>query len=296
MRRSIRRAGLARLILAILFFAQAGRASAGLVYSISGAGGGASVLSTINPTTGAATSTVGTITVGGTGVMVSSIAFNPLDQGLFGVAINPVSGKGELLSINLGTAVATPIGALGLTPPNTNAASIAFAPSGALYGYVKTGSQPESFFTINRLTGAASLIGPSNIGSTSGNGLAFNAAGTLYFAGKGATGALYTVDPSTGQTTAGPTLTGAPLTLSQIKGLAFDEAGTLFGVDLQPTSFLASLVKINPATGAITNVGGMQDGTIALAFQGAAIPEPSSAALIIVLGLGWGVRTRFGRK
>jgi hypothetical protein len=70
------------------------------------------------------------------------------------------------------------------------------------------------------------------------------------------------------------------LTLSQIKGLAFDGAGSLFGVDLQPTSFLSDIVTIDPATGIITTTGATQTGVISLAFQPAGVPEPGSLTLV----------------
>jgi hypothetical protein len=266
-------------VLVVGLLATPGRAAADIVYAIDGAGGGTSSLYTIDATTGNASAPIGTVTVGGTGVMVTSIAYNPITGLLYGAAVDPVSGKAELLTINTSTAAATVVGQLGLTPPNTNATSLAFSTSGVLYSYVKTGNQPESLFTINTTNGAASLIGASGISSSSGNGMAMNAAGTLYLAGKGATGPLYTLNTTTGQATAGPTLTGAPLTLSQIKGLAFDSSGTLYGIDLQPTSFLADLVTIDPTTGQITDIGATDNGMISLAFAPAAVPEPGSLTL-----------------
>ena len=157
--------------------------------------------------------------------MVSSIAFDPNTAQFYGAAVDPVSGRGELLAINVGTAAATPVGPFGLSPVNTNATSIAFSNTSALYGYFKTGSQPESLFSINESTGNAALIGSSLIGSTSGDGMAMSPDGKLYFAGKGAAGSLYTLNTSTGQATAVATLSNAPLgSTSQIKGLAFNGA------------------------------------------------------------------------
>jgi hypothetical protein len=253
------------------------RVRADIVYAVSGAGGSASTLYTLN-LNGSVASTVGTVTVGGTGVMVSSIALNPSSGVLYGAAADPVSGIGQLLTINPSTAVATEVGSFGLTPPSTNVASLAFSATGTLYAYSKLGTPAESLFSVNTATGGATPIGASGISSSSGDGMAMNAAGTLYWAGKGATGALYTLNTSTGAATAGPTLSGAPLSLSQIKGLAFDSSGTLYGIDLQPTTFLADLITINPATGVITNLGATPNGLTSLAI--APVPEPGGFTLV----------------
>jgi hypothetical protein len=276
-------------ILSVLL--SAASASADILYGISGAGGGSSTLYTIDPNSGGVTSTVGTVTVGGTGVMVSSIAFSPIDSKLYGTTNDPISGKAELVTINTGTGAATAVGLLNTVPPNNSTTALAFATNGTLFGYVKQGSQPESLFTISTSTGAATFVGASGVSPSSGDGMAMNSAGTLYFAGKGASGTLYTLNPSTGAATAGPTLSNAPLTTNgQIKGMVFDGAGTLFAINLQTGTFNANLVTIDPVTGIITNIGSTQNGLSGLADQVAAVPEPSSLALAAVAGLGWFVR------
>jgi hypothetical protein len=285
------RTWIAPFVLTLAFIvATPDRVAADIVYAVSGAGGSASTLYTLDPLTGNPTSTLGTVTVGGTGVMVSGIAFDPLNGNLYGAANDPITGKAELLTINTSSAVATPIGTFNTTPPNSNVTSLAFAANGTLYGYVKTGTPGESLFTINTATGAASLVGGSGIGSTSGDGLAMSTAGTLYFAGKGATGALYTLNTSTGAATAGPTFSGAPLSNSQIKALSFDSAGTLYGIDLQPVTFLADLITIDPTSGVITTIGATPNGLTSLAFQATAVPEPGSLVLVGAAGLAWLLR------
>jgi hypothetical protein len=270
-------------------------ASADILYGISGAGGGSSTLYTIDPTSGAVSSTVGTVTVGGTGVMVTSIAFSPIDSKLYGVTNDPVSGKAELVTINTGTGVAAAVGNLNTSPPNTSTTALAFATNGTLFGYVKQGSQPESLFTINTGTGAATPIGASGVNPSSGDGMAMNSAGTLYFAGKGASGTLYTLNTSTGAATPGPTLSNAPLTTNgQIKGMVFDSGSTLFAINLQTGTFNANLVTIDPVTGILTNIGSTQNGLSGLADLPAAVPEPSSLALAAAAALAWAVRNRFG--
>ncbi len=63
--------------------------------------------------------------------------------------------------------------------------------------------------TIDKATGASTVVGPSGIGSF-GGGLASNAAGVLYLAPQGDDGDLFTVDRSTGAATSVATWTGPP--------------------------------------------------------------------------------------
>jgi len=276
----------------VLFLAPPDRLAADILYAVDGAGGAGSTpsdLYTINPANGSVLSTIGQVMVNGTGVMVSGIAFDPINQQLYGAALVGGSrGNGELVTINLTSGVATPVGSFGLSPLNggIHATSLAFASDGTLYAYVKQGSQPESLFTVNTTSGVATAVGSSGFPippGTSGDGLAMSASGTLYFAGKGDTGNLYTLSTTTGLATAGPTLSGAPFASvpGQIKGLAFNSSGMLYGIDIEQSSpFPANLVTINPTTGVITSVGGTQNGLVSFAFQPAAVPEPGSLSLM----------------
>jgi hypothetical protein len=128
-----------------------------------------------------------------------------------------------------------------------------------------------------------------------------SASGTLYFAGKGDTGNLYTLNTTTGSATAGPTLSNAPPSRGQIKGLAFDSSGTLYGIDIKQgmgpeSSFLANLIIINPTSGVITNVGVTQPGLTSLAFQPTAVPEPGSFSLMGLAALALFIGSRVRRQ
>ena len=99
---------------------------------------------------------------------------------------------------------------------------------------------------------------------------------------------LYSIDPVTGLATAGPTLTNAPRPNDTFTALAFDDDGTLFGINKvkiskppQPSDNDAFLVTIEPLTGQVTTIGQSVDGIHALAFQ--PVPEPGS---LILAGLG----------
>lgn len=142
-----------------------------------------------------------------------------------------------------------------------------------------SGSNPGSLITIDKTTGAGTLVGDmaTVVGNselnTFGSGLAFSPAGTLFLAGTGSTGILHTIDPNTGAAMPGATLTGAN---DSIAALAFDEGGTLLGSDLENTSPRPSaLVAIDTATGAVAARGPLPNGTDVLAFEFLAEPDPS---------------------
>src|SRR5205823_435225 len=112
--------------------------------------------------------------------------------------------------------------------------------------------------TFNLQTGAATIIANAAI-STFGSGLEF-LGGTLFLAGNGSSGVLRTVNTSTGQTTAGPSLTGSPKPGYPIQALVVRSDGTLFAVNkiLFPGEAggpADNLITINPITGVITNLG-----------------------------------------
>ena len=112
---------------------------------------------------------------------------------------------------------------------------IAFDPSGNLWGI-----SFSSIYTIDKTTGAATLVG--NHGISSGNALAFSATGTLYAAGATTTN-LYTVNTGSG---AG----------SLVGNMGFSSGGDLAfnGGNL----YLASptqLVRVNAGSGAGALVG-----------------------------------------
>jgi hypothetical protein len=129
--------------------------------------------------------------------------------------------------------------------------------AGRLVGWTEDSDQP---IEIDVATGAVSIIGGG--GACFGGGMAANAAGTIYLAAEGPLGVLYSVDPSTGVLTAGPTLNGGPNNGS-INALTFHQ-GQLYGVDNQaaadPTT-AANLIHIDVVTGQVTDLGSLPPGT-----------------------------------
>src|SRR5262249_2525667 len=147
----------------------------------------------------------------------------------------------------------------------------------------------SDLYTINLTTGAATRVGDAGI-TNSGAGLAINASGTAYLAAAGASGVLRTVNLATGAVTTVATLSGAPVPTGSIDAMAFNQDGTLLGVNLTeggPGNPGAPgntfLVTINPTTGAVTSLGASVPGLDAIAIQASVVPEP---ATLIPMALG----------
>jgi hypothetical protein len=278
-----------RLALAVaIVIGAAGRAGAGVLYAADGENGNpATKLYTLDPATGAVISTVGPI-----GFAVAALAFSPVTGVLYGDTPPRGTSTRQLISINPVTGAGTLIGALGVAVDG-----LAFDRDGTLYGWSGRVSD-SSLYKINVATGAATLVGTS--GTTDlGAALAIGPTGTMVLASAGASGALRTVNKSTGQVTPVATLNGAPIPTGSIKSLAFDGSGTLFGDNLAEggpgrpgAPGNTFLVTINPTTGAVTSRGPGLPGLDAIAFQPTAVPEPSTLTLafagsLVALGAWW---------
>lgn len=270
------------IALCLVAFAFGSRAQETL-YVATGSKGAAGVLYTVNPNTAAFTA-IAPILVGGSSIGMTGLAFNPLNNVLYGVTgLESPNFKRNLVSINPATGAATVIGAivdpdfgssLGLT-------DLSFRSDGTLFGI-----SPNNMYTINLSNAALTEIGATGE-NPPGGGLAFSPSGTLFSAGL-ATGTLDTLNTSTGARTVGPTLTNSPHagSLGAMTALAFNSAGTLFGSDSDraqngATTVSVDLVTINTATGVVTNVGALPNDIDAIAF-GPAVPEPSSLGLLAI--------------
>ena len=177
----------------------------------------------------------------------------------------------NLININTGTGVGNIVG-------NTNGPNLEVFPSlafdhttGTMYG--GAGQGIGALHTINTITGQANPVGVSNLGFAAIGGMDVNAAGVLYaavnIAGDGGTGSdhLATINKNTGLTTIiGPFGICNGLTLpfphlpsdgsgtctnEGIEGIAFDSAGTLWGVhSFRGAAGAPGLYTINTNTGA----------------------------------------------
>lgn len=271
------------LLLRTLFLSLAlligGNAAAQILYGANGAGGNpATVLVTINPATGVAT------TVGPIGFAVTGLAMHPTTGVLYGsTGGNAPVSPNSLIRINTTTGAGTLIGPTGLGGP---VADIEFRANGTLFGWSE-GS--DELVTLNLATGAGTVVGPNTL-STFGSGLAF-VGGTLYLADDGNDGVLHIINAATGAATNGPTLSGSPGAAGNPISALATRGGTLFGVDLLNSGArTAFLVTINPTTGVITNIGPTIAALDAIAFgvaaapgDGTGIPTMSEWALILMI-------------
>lgn len=235
------------------------------------------------------TSTVGSFGVGN----VSGMFYHELSQTLYGLD----NGSDNLVIINTHSGAASPVGALGTNVRNQ--AGLTFdANSGTTYFIRGNGSGATTpfsanLFTINLATGAASSVGNSGISGQT-VGLAYdNANDILYAITNNASGdatnnnSLFTVNTSNGSMTR---IGALGIEISN-GGLTFDQEGRLVMIRQNNPD---SLYEINTSTGASSLITNLPNGTNGTALS--LIPEPTTAAaLILAIGL-LSVRHRFGRR
>ncbi len=261
-------AALLTCLAASLATAGAASAQGELLYGADGAQGNPSNLYVLDPATGATVQTVGPI-----GFAVTGLARDPVTGTLYGSTSRSTSlgatNPGSLITINKATGAGTLVG--DMRPDTEAAADITFTPDGTLYGWIEPGS--DDLVTIDKTTGAATTVGNAGIG-TSGAGLASSAAGTLFFAGDGNGGDLRTIDRSTGAPTTVATMNGTGG--DEVAALAFNAAGTLFGVglDTDPTPATSELITIDPASGSVTVLGPSVNRLDAIEFEPPPPPTP----------------------
>jgi cysteine-rich repeat protein len=205
-----------------------------------------SMLLRMNPTTGAE-SFVGLMGVNG----CNGLAFEPGTGVLYAVAVSPFVGpRTALYRVDTTTGATTRVGGLtGGGAFGDTGGDLAFRSDGALFATARFTSH---LGRIDPTTGAVSDVGSSGPTNFFSQGIAFDAASTLYYADPTN---LATLDPTTGAaTTIAPFVYPAACgTISFIDALTFDGSGTLFGT-LQ-CGFGSRLVTVNPATAALTTIG-----------------------------------------
>jgi hypothetical protein len=259
----------------------ASRADAQLLYGATSAGGPGE-LYVLNAGTGAVVTNVGPLNdVSNTNYAITGLAFNPLTGILYGSTGNAIAGtEARLVTINPATGLVTVVGSFNAGPTNTNGtpstmADIAFDSAGNLFGVASIAG--PNLYSINIATGQATLIGSNGVStSTSGGGLAISPTDVFY--GTPTSTRYGTYNSSTGAFTniANPTkpLGGA------YAALDFN-GGILYGLDLGPGPAQAThLVTIDPASGAVTDIGASVSLLDAIAF--AAVPEPRSVSMFVI--------------
>jgi hypothetical protein len=261
-----------------------GGAHAGHLYIADGALSNAGNLYRVDTSTALATPIGALVDGSGAAYSVNGMAWDSATNTLFGStsAASPTLPNG-FVRINPSNGQVTPVGSLGLTPPNF-AADLTFQ-GGTLYGWAE--GSLSALITINTLTGSAAVVGPNgqNI-NTTGSGLAANAAGTVFSTSNLATGSIWQVNTATGQLF-GPTGLSGGTANGRIGALEF-ESGILYGTELvgDGISGITSnrLISIDPITGAITNIGQYRDANT-LAFlrniDAMAVPSPGGVAALL---------------
>lgn len=240
-------------------------------------------------------------------VLLCPALSGPLHAGLIGAQ---VGFPDTLVEIDPATGASTP-----LTTLSRRLIGLAYDPlNDVLYG-----ADADELYTVNVLTGATTLIGPTGLSNISG--LAFDTStGQLYgtdflnnqlflintttgdatglggspsvvdlavhpstnvlYGANNGTDSLVTINKSTGL----PSTVG-PFGFQQVVALAFDpDTSILYGTD----NLTDQLLTINLATGLATPVGSTSDNIQALTFAPvpAAIPEPSTLLLLGSSALG----------
>jgi PEP-CTERM motif len=233
----------------------------------------------IDPTTGTATH-IGFLQDGSFAQFgVTGLAFDSVTGVLYGsTSNNSATDKQSLVSIDPNTGFVTFIGAFNVGS-NTMADLTFDVATATLYG---TGSKDGNLYSINTATGVATAVGSGSglTGPFRGNALAVNGSGQLFGAPLGASGSLVQFSKTSGAATPVATLSGAQFPAGTIAAMAFNSGGTLYGVNINDTSFATELVTIDPATAAISNIGASVDALDAIVFYNpTAVPEPTTTVL-----------------
>ena len=181
-----------------------------------------------------------------------------------GILYGTDANGGNLIRLNLSTGASTLVGNIrGFSVP-----SLAVDPTTGIM-YAGGGGGVPYIYTVDPVTGAATLVGDTGLGEVAVSGMDCSQDGTLYAAvnivGLGGTGAdhLATIDKATGAATViGPfgSCTGSSCTIEGIEGIAFDASGTLWGShSARGAGGPPGLYLINPSTGAATFVTPIMD-------------------------------------
>lgn len=258
-----------QLFCALSVIALATQADASTMYGATSSGHGE--LYILNPATGSPIQDIGALNdVTGLNYSVTGLAFDPSSGVLYG-STGGASGT-QLLTINPATALVSVVGAF--NAGSATMTDISFDQSGKLWGITSSGG--AKLASINKATGAATVLPGSGISFTEGGGLAIGAGGVFY--GAPVPGDYGTYDPTTGvytniATPASPVGSGG-----SYAALAFDGT-TLYGDNLKPGSGggASHLVKIDPTTGNVTDIGASVTHLDAIAIQ---VPEPATALLL----------------
>ena len=123
-----------------------------------------------------------------------------------------------------------------------------------MYGWTESGDHPVS---INKSTAAVTVLNATSLG-TFGDGESIDKNGVWYDMSKGETGALWTVDKTTGSVTTVATLSNSPNGSGTMNAASFGCDGTTFWAMDGGNNGAGSaswLVTVNTSTGVMTSHG-----------------------------------------
>lgn len=209
------------------------------------------------------------------------------------------TGTSTLFSIDRHTGILAEVGPMG-SSLNLTSGGLAVHPlTGVMYATGNNGFQSTALFTVNKATGAATLVGQSGGQCCSApfgfnmNGLGFASDGTLFANGftlSDSSSHLFTLNLASGVATdvgAHGTNVGRDLKYS---GLAFAADGTLFSLGSYDAAS-GALFTVNPLSGAATSLtppGPYGSGPVHFGVDGglvfapaAPVPEPASVGLLV---------------
>ncbi len=181
----------------------------------------------------------------------------------------------SLLTIDPKTGEAQVLGSIGHV-----VSDLAFTDDGRLYAWLP---EENRLAKVNPASGAATLMPPSGInGEPGGGGFVIDERDVGYLAATGAVGTLDRVDIKSGKVTPGPRLSGAPFPAA-ISNLTFSPDDRMYAVNSNMGAPAATaLVRIDPASGKVTEVGKLPNDSHALIF----VPHD---ALAMWLWIGAGI-------
>lgn len=227
----------------------------------------------------AASKAVGPLRIQGKPIGITGLAVHPRTGVLYGVtAGSSPNYRNSLVTIDPATAEASLVGEMRVA-----GSDISFNGDGELFIWLPDTNQVAR---INTASGRVTPIGEIGESTRIEGGIAFDGHGKLYTTPAGATGALEIRDPASGTVTAGPMLTNAPY-LSSINSLAFSEKGELYGVNSNMGAPAhTALVKIDPHSGVVSQIGALPEDTDCLTFveapRGSLVANQAAANIVLI--------------
>lgn len=153
-------------------------------------------------------------------------------------------------------------------------------------GLTTEGGGPTYLSTVDLGTGVVTVVGSTGFGSPMG-GLSYDGTTMYAISAGGSAPKLFTVSLTTGlATVVGPVTLGGQ-NFGGTTALEFGNDGVLYALPNYNSDICGHLLALDPLSGNATDLGDTETGLTSLT-----VPEPSSIALLVLLGLLGGKRCR----